>query len=179
MTDPDAPPSPSPPEQPDVIPDKGTLLRSIAKFLFYCTVICLGVVLLLLPVSSGRVVARNSAAHRTLNDLCRALEAYCADYGNYPRPPDRTLVADTRYFVSCLSGTSPSRQLRYYHFYDGALADGKYMSSHRKPIHYTFPSEGVPGPDGRIHPNVKYYLWTWGGIGKGPEAAWEINNGDE
>jgi hypothetical protein len=182
MTDPDAQPPLSPPEPPDVIPGKGTLLKDIVKFLLYCVVFCFGAATLFqiihpfLP-SPKRVVAMNGATCSALNALGRALEAYREDFGTYPVLPDKPLVADTRQFIQCLQSKG-KRGPCYYDFLPADLVDGEYRSPHGRPYSYTFPAAGIPGPDGKVHPNVKYYLWTWGGIGKGPEAAWEINNWD-
>jgi hypothetical protein len=59
-----------------------------------------------------------------------------------------------------------------------SLLNLRFISRSNSPYCYTFPAACVPGPDGKIHPNVKYYLWTRGVQSKGPEATWEINNWD-
>lgn len=121
-----------------------------------------------------RVLARNGHAVATLHDLGKALQAYKEDFGAFPAGPGGRLVADTRVFVSCLSSKG-KKGIPFFSFRDDDLQDGQFTSPYGKPFYYTFPANG-PGPDGVIHKNVEYYLWTWGGLGDGPEAEWEINN---
>jgi len=124
----------------------------------------------------GHVAYRkNERVRARLRDLVVAIELYRANHGTYPALPGKPLVADTRVFVSCLRAAgaqhaccSAMREEEVHH--------GELLSAHGKPFYYTFPAEGVPGPDGKVHPEVAYHLWTWGSRSEGPEAAWEINN---
>jgi len=150
-----------------------TPLRLIVAYIIISSIVIF--VLFVLPVLGRTDIIKNSAAQHIVDELCRAIETYDADFGTYPSLPGKYLVADTRHFVTCLNRQGP-HFVWYYQFEKGDLADGEYLSPHGKPFYYAFPADGIPGPDGNIHPGVKYYLWTWGCLSKGPEAAWEINN---
>lgn len=85
------------------------------------------------------------------------------------------MSADTKLFVECLARKGP-KGVPYYAFREDDLVNGEFLSPHGKPYYYTFPVKGVPGPDGKAHPEVDYYLWTWGCLTDPPDADWEINN---
>ena len=152
------------------------VFRILLYMLLFAFVSAIGLELFYPQYTQRRV--EDASCRKAFADIVQALESYREDYGTYPGFPSQPLVADTRYYVARLQ----SKGIRYAGLteYDkDRIVDGEYRTIHKKPIYYTFPAAGVPCPDGKVHPNVKYYLWTWGGIGKEPEAAWEINNWDE
>jgi hypothetical protein len=151
-----------------------TPLQLFLAFAIVMSVVIFVVFILYNPLLGQTDISKNSTAQCIVVNLCTAIEVYESDFGTYPSRPSKNLVADTRYFVSCLNHQGIKNE-RYYNT-EGDLADGEYLSPHGKPFYYTYPADGIPGPDGKIHPGVKYYLWTWGCLSKGPEAAWEINN---
>jgi type II secretory pathway pseudopilin PulG len=167
------------PSKPNEIPvDKGKL-----KFIFNCRVVFYTIIVILsvlmymgLTGLSGNTLAKNSACMTTINNLGRAIEAYRQDFGTYPSVENRPLVADTRVFVKCLGSKRKDDRTRFYLFRDEDLFDGEYISVFSKPFYYTYPAEGVSGPDGKVHPGLKYYLWTSGGASKTLEASWQFNN---
>jgi hypothetical protein len=123
-------------------------------------------------------MAKNDATRAMLRDLEMALEVYRQDFNTYPCAPGDALVADTRHFVACL-GAKRSDGKPYLTFPESRLVSGECRTVYDKPVHYTFPVKDVPGPDGKVHANVDYYLWTPGGLKPGPAAAWEVNNWEE
>jgi hypothetical protein len=147
------------------------------------------VALLLLPVILAhncenprkfRHVRRAVETHSALSDLMRAMETYAHDYGTFPSLPGKPLVADQTYFVQCLMSKG-YRGHPYFHFREEDIESGAIMSAFGKPFYYTYPAQGVPGPDGIVHDNVPYYLWTWGWDFQGdrrdaPASEWGINN---
>ena len=152
-----------------------TPLQLFLAFAIVMSVVIFVVFILYNPLLGQTDISKNSTAQCIVVNLCRAIEVYESDFGACPSLPGNKLVADTRYFVACLNRQGIKNE-RYYHIEKEDLADSEYMSPHGKPFYYTFPANGIPGPDGKIHPGVKYYLWTWGCLSNGPEAAWEINN---
>ena len=165
---------PSPPGKPRAGPFS-LLVRILLSIAIFALVIAIG--LRLCDIGGAHRRAINESCRATLVNLTKALEFYREDFGSYPSLTDKPLIADTRCFVKCLQSKGP-RNSRSHILREEDLIDGELLSPSIQPFCYTFPADGVPGPDGKVHPNVKYYLWTWGGIGKGPEAAWEINNWD-
>jgi hypothetical protein len=138
--------------------------------------VALVVILLCIPhVDRARPVAYEAAAMATLSDLTRALDTYAADFGTYPKRPGVPLVGDTTLFVDCLKRPGP-KGTPYYYFREEDLDGGKYLNPRGAPYCYSFPIAGLPGPDGRIHEGVGYYLWTRSCKDTGPGAAWAINN---
>jgi type II secretory pathway pseudopilin PulG len=171
------PSSTNPPSPPDKARSGlfTVLVRILLSIAVFALVTSIGLELFDPQYTQRRV--KDAACHAAFADIAQALESYREDFGTYPGSPSQPLVADTRYCIARLQ----SKGIRYAGLteYDkDRIVDGEYRTLHNKPIYYTFPAAGVTGPDGKVHPNVKYYLWTWGGIGKGPEAAWEINNWD-
>ena len=136
------------------------------------------VILLLLGVGGSMMALAIRKSHQiscgrrnvigTLGDLQRALKAYRADFGTFPVGAATPLVADTRVFVQAIKG-------KYYNFRDEDIHGGEYVLI-GEPFCYSFPVKEVPGPDGKSHEGVDYYLWTWDPLGSGPAAAWGINN---
>ena len=125
------------------------------------------------------ILPKNAAARSMLRNLEMALEVYRQDFNTYPCAPGDALVADTRHFVACLSAKRSDGKSYVNALSGGRLVAGECRTVYDKPVHYTFPVEDVPGPDGKVHANVDYYLWTSGGLKEGPGAAWEINNWEE
>ena len=111
-----------------------------------------------------------------LSNLTRALDVYYSDFGTYPSRPGSPLVGDTTFFVECLKRPGP-KCVPYYWFREDDLESGKHLNPKGDSYYcYSFPIDGLPGPDGQVHEGTGYYLWTRSCVDKGPGAAWAINN---
>lgn len=149
---------------------------TLIELLIVIGIIAVLVALLLPAINKARCVAKNGATRATLEDLQKAMAAYEADYGIYPKGAGTTgLTDDKTVFVTCLRRKG-AKFTPYYAFKDEDISTaGEFLSVHQQPFHYTFPA-GATGPDGKPHQGLDYYIWTWGCLGDPPENEWEVSN---
>ena len=153
---------------------------TLIELLIVIAIIGILVALIMPALAKAKCVAKNGAAVATIADLTRAMEAYDADFGIYPSDPTwgaSGKVADTKVFVAKLRAKGP-RYTSYYNFRDEDVLNGEYMSPFDgRPYKYTFPAYATnPGPDGRVHGELPYLLWSFGCLQGSPENEYENNN---
>jgi hypothetical protein len=143
----------------------------------------------LLITPSGKVGWSGGYSRNMIKNLIVAVNSYKAQYGIYPGGDKDGIFNDNCAFFRLM--TAKSSNLDEF-TYEQRNSNGRikvFLSGYNRPVYYSYPASGNKGPDGSLHKNVEYYLWTWGykdtyydGVfakyfPSGPEcASWSINN---